>query len=252
MDLPGTVSLPAAGNAPDGAPPAFRVVELDDHPVLLEESYRLRYQVYCHERRFLSPTFFPDGREVDVFDQHSVHLGVFNAHDRMVATVRLVRRTDDGLPMYGHCSLLVHEPVLADVRAPLVEISRLAVSRQYNRRIADAHYALEGRGVTAAGERRHEGGEIVMTLYRALYQVSKRHGFTHWLVATERSLQRLVTRYRFPFKQVGPQTDYFGMVAPYLMDLSAFDREILSGKVPALRDFLVGLEPRFHPSRCDV
>lgn len=87
-----------------------------------------------------------------------------------------------------------------------------------------------------------------MTLYRELYQGSKRHGFTHWVAATERSLQRLVTKYRFPFVQIGPETDYFGMVAPYMMDLAHFDAEILSGQVPALRNFLVGLEPCLRPS----
>ena len=148
--------------------------------------------------------------------------------------------------MYGHCSLLVHDPVLADFTAPVVEVSRLAVSRRYNRRKGDEHYGLEG-GTRDTGEKRREGGEIVMTLYRALYQASKRHGFSHWLAATERSLQRLVVRYHFPFKQVGPETDYFGMVAPYLMDLAEFDREIISGEVPALRHFLDGLEPHLLP-----
>ena len=232
--------------------PYFRAMELDAHPALLHASYQLRYQVYCLERNFLPAVYFPHAFETDVFDQHSVHLGVLDPHDVLVATARLVRRTEDGLPMYGHCSLLVPDPVLADKRAPVVEVSRLAVSRRFNRRKGDEHYALEGGGTMASGERRREGGEIVMTLYRALYHASKRHGFTHWLAATERSLQRLVVRYRFPFRQVGPETDYFGLVAPYLMDLSEFDTEILSGRVPALRHFLDGLEPHLVPRRGDA
>jgi N-acyl amino acid synthase of PEP-CTERM/exosortase system len=253
MDVPGEIITAApADAAPDGAASAFRARELDDDPALLDESYRLRYQVFCIERQFLSPTFFPDGREIDVFDKHSVHLGVLDAQDRLVATARLVRRTEDGLPMYGHCSLLVREPVLADFFAPLVEISRLAVSRKYNRRRGDQHYGLEGGSSANLGGDRREGGEIVMTLYREVYQASKRHGFTHWLAATERSLQRLLIRYRLPFTQVGPETDYYGMVAPYLLDLTVLDREVLAGQVPAIRDWLVGLDPRFHPSLSDA
>lgn len=241
------MSMPCDSHQPaTSATPHFRALEIDDNRDLLQASYRLRYQVYCLERHFLSPHYYPLGLETDIFDQHAIHLGVLNPEDVLVATARLVRRTDDGLPMYGHCSLLVREPVLADRRAPVVEVSRLAVSRQYNRRRGDAHYGLEG-GTRDNGDQRREGGEIVMTLYRALYQSSKRHGFTHWLAATERSLQRLVVRYKFPFVQVGPETDYFGMVAPYLMDLSAFDAEILSGQVPALGDFLTGLEPHLVP-----
>ena len=105
----------------DGEPsrPAyFRALEIDDDPALLHESYRMRYQVYCLERDFLSPHYYPDGVETDVFDQHAVHLGVLNTEDVLVATARLVRRTDDGLPMYGHCSLTVHEPVLAESVEP--------------------------------------------------------------------------------------------------------------------------------------
>lgn len=228
--------------------PFFTALEIDDQPALLAASYELRYQVYCHERHFLSPDDYPSGLETDVFDAHAVHIGVLNQEGALVATARLVQRSTHGLPMFGHCRLWASHTIPGTADARVVEVSRLSVSRQYNRRKGDEHYALEGGGTLATGERRREGGEIVMTLYRALYQSSKRHGFTHWLAATERSLQRLVVKYHFPFVQVGPETDYFGMVAPYLMDLAAFDAEILGGHVPALRDFLVGLEPRHTPS----
>src|SRR5690606_196740 len=147
----------------------FRALEIDDNPELLEASYRLRYQVYCHERRFLPAEYYPDGIETDVFDDHAVHLGVLNTDGELVATARLVRRSAHGLPMFGHCSVTVDHPVLADPNAPIVEVSRLSVSRRYNRRKGDQHYALEG-GMSVTGERRREGGEIGMTLYRELHQ----------------------------------------------------------------------------------
>ncbi len=231
---------------PDDSP-FFVGLELDDRPDLLEASFRLRYQVYCHERRFLSPSFYPDERETDMFDAHAVHLGVVDRAGELVATTRLVRRTQDGLPMFGHCSVLLRDPVLADPDAALVEVSRLCVSRRYNRRQGDAHYALEGGTAAPGGRLRRAGGEIVMTLCRAAYQTSKRRGFQHWLAATERSLQRLLTAYRLPFRQVGPPSDYFGLVAPYLMHIADFDAEILSGQLPALQQFLDDLDPRFHP-----
>lgn len=229
--------------------PVFTGMELDHMPDLLVASYRLRYQVYCHERHFLPADYYPDGIETDVFDQYAVHLGVVNAHGDLIATARLVRRTAEGLPMFGRCSLVVPDPALTDPLAPLVEVSRLAVSKQYNRRKGDDHYALSGAVASHGGDQRRGGAEIVMTLYCALYQASKRHGFTHWLIASERSLLRLVTRFRFPFTQVGPESEYYGLVAPYLMDLARFDREIVSGQVPALQAFLVGLEPHLQPQQ---
>src|SRR5205823_839428 len=129
----------------------------------------------------------------------------------------------------------------------VVEVSRLAVSRKYNRRAGDGFYGLQGITERPDGADRRKGGEIVLSLYKALYQASKRRGFTHWLAATEKSLQRLVAKYGFPFKAVGPEVDYYGCVYPYLMDLHEFDRVILSRRISLLDDFLQGLEPEFAP-----
>lgn len=227
--------------------PYFTSQVIDDVPRLLEESYILRYQVYCLERGFLPAEHYPEGREVDLFDPHAVHFAVLNQQAEVVATARLVQRSDRGLPLFGHCSFFPDAPSLADGSQRVVEVSRLAVSRKYNRRAGDQFYGLEGRTDSGDGRRRREGGEIVMTLYKALYQASKRRGFTHWLVATEKSLQRLVAKYGFPFVAIGPETDYYGLVSPYLMDLREFDSVILSRRVSLLNEFLDGLEPEFTP-----
>ncbi|MBA2354601.1 MAG: GNAT family N-acetyltransferase, partial [Acidobacteria bacterium] len=85
-----------------GIAPWFRAARLDGDPTLLDASYRLRYQVYCLERLFLPAHHYPDKRETDVFDAHAMHFGVFNDQREMVATARLVRRSPEGLPMFGH------------------------------------------------------------------------------------------------------------------------------------------------------
>lgn len=233
---------------PDVVSPYFKSLVIDDTPALLSDSYRLRYQVYCLERGFLEPGQYPDDMETDAFDAHAVHIGVVNTADELVATARLVQPSAAGLPLFGHCVVTSDRDTFSDPSLRVVEVSRLAVSRRYNRRRGDSFYGLQGRRETIDGvERRRAGGQVVLVLYRELYQVSKRRGFTHWLAATERSLQRLVAGYRFPFRQIGPEIDYFGMVAPYLMDLAEFDRVILSRQVPLLGDFLTGLEPGLRP-----
>src|SRR5690606_15783528 len=58
--------------------------------------------------------------------------------------------------------------------------------------------------------------EIVLGLYKTMYQASKRQGITHWLAAMERSLLRLLTRYNIGFQPIGPELDYFGPVVPYI------------------------------------
>jgi N-acyl-L-homoserine lactone synthetase len=202
--------------------------QIDSEPRLMDESYRLRYQVYCIERGFLSAEDYPDGRERDEFDRHSLHLGVVDAEGALLATARLVKVNMAGLPLFRHCQIYARESELYQETTRVAEISRLCVSRE-----------LRTRQVGSAS--------VAIMLYRAIYQASKRNGFTHWLVATEPSLQRLLASLQVPFREVGPQTDYYGPVAPYLVDLSKWDQTILSRSLPALHSFLDGLEPEYRP-----
>jgi N-acyl amino acid synthase of PEP-CTERM/exosortase system len=229
--------------------PYFAGLVIDDRPDLLEASYSLRYQVYCHERRFLRAADYPARVEMDAYDRQSVHLGVVNTLGELVATARLVQPSGTGLPLLHHCTFFPGETPLDDPARRVVEISRLSVSRKYNRRAGDGFYGLQGP-TGATGERRG-GGEIVMAIYKAIYQVSKRRGFTHWVIAAERALRRLVARYGFPFNAIGPETDYYGQVSPYLMDLREFDEEISSGRIPVLAEFVNGLEREHWPAVSD-
>ena len=201
---------------------------IDGDPALMERSYRLRYQVYCVERGFLNAGDYPQQLERDEFDRYSLHVGVVDRDRELIATSRLIKVSMCGLPLFRHCQIFPQETELYRETNRIVEVSRLCMSRQLRQR---------GPGRVS----------VAAMLYRALYQASKRAGFTHWLVATEHSLQRLVTGFGFPFRPVGPLTDYFGPVTPFLMNLEEFDRVIVSGTRPALRSFLDGLEPEYSP-----
>jgi N-acyl-L-homoserine lactone synthetase len=194
----------------------------------MDLSYRLRYQVYCVERAFLQAGNYPDQRERDEFDRYSLHLGVLDREGRLKATSRLIQISVFGLPLFRHCQLFPDETEVYRPTNRVAEVSRLCMSRQL---------AEPGGGRAV----------VIPTMYRTLYQVSKRAGFTHWLVATERGLHRLLTNFGFPFRPVGPHIDYFGPVAPYLMDFQEFDQILLSGTRRNLATFLDGLEPEFHP-----
>jgi N-acyl amino acid synthase of PEP-CTERM/exosortase system len=213
---------------------------IDDDPLLLRQSYALRYQVYCLERRFLSAEAYPDGLESDSFDAASVHIGVVDACGQVLATARLVSvaapATD--FPLLRYCRLFPGQTVLHDPLNRIVEVSRLAIARR--------HPGCPHRG---AVKRRDARRHVFEALLKGIYQASKRLQATHWVAATERSLQRRVKRYGFPFRAIGPESDYSGAVVPYLMSLAEFDAVILSGRLPVLDDFLVGLEPRFQPNQ---
>jgi N-acyl amino acid synthase of PEP-CTERM/exosortase system len=217
---------------------SFRV---DHMPELLVGCYRLRYQVYCIERAFLSPTNYRDEIEVDEFDRHAWHFATVDSFGNVLATARLVLPSILGLPMFRHCKIFPDEHEPYDPAHSVVEVSRLSMSRQV--RAPGSRLAQSGSVTGSTGLR----DAVTYSLYRALYHESKRAGFTHWLVATEASLQRAVRAYAFPFRPIGPPIDYFGPVTPYLMNLSVFDRVVLAGTKPRLNGFLDGLEHRYHP-----
>jgi N-acyl amino acid synthase of PEP-CTERM/exosortase system len=229
---------------------AFPGLVIDDLPELLAASHRLRYEVYCDERRFLPPEHYPDGLERDAFDAHSVHLGVLNSRGELIAGARLVQPRGTGLPLSRYCTLFPGEPSLLDPSRRIVEISRVLVSRSYTRRAGDGYYGLPDPETGTCGSERRGSADVGLALYRTIYQVSKRHGFTHWVIAAETSLRRLLKRHGLHFRPVGPESDYYGLVAPCLLEIQKFEAVIASGRVPLLAGFLVGLEPEYWPAGC--
>jgi N-acyl amino acid synthase of PEP-CTERM/exosortase system len=228
---------------------------IDDQRTLLERSYRLRYQVYCLERKFLNAADYPDGLEIDRFDAQALHIGAIDVHGELAGTARVVRPGELALPIFERCEIVPHQTFNRS-NPRLVEVGRLSVSRGYQRRRDDAllagtaSMACPTAGYRGAERRRHHE-DVFLTLLKGLYQASKRVGATHWLAATEKSLQRMLAQRGFPFHQIGPQGDYFGPVAPYQMDLQEFENIVRSGRFPALEDFLDGVDASGRRPACD-
>ena len=69
----------------------FDVVHADT-PELLDESLRLRHQVFCIEKSgYEDPAAHPDGRELDQYDDHAAHaLLVYRPMNKAIGTVRSI------------------------------------------------------------------------------------------------------------------------------------------------------------------
>jgi len=206
----------------------FDFRRVDGAAEALQETFRLRYQVYCLERGFLPAADYPGQIESDEFDAHSEH---FSAHDRqgqIAGSVRLVRHTEGlGYPFQAHC------PVFPQVTLPppgeAEEISRLVVSKSYRRRREDNWMGINEEHLEPPPDiAARRGGHpiIVLGLYRAMFAYSRANGVRYWYAAMERSLARLLGRYGFDFTQIGPQVDYYGPVAVYLADLRALEARV--------------------------
>lgn len=231
----------------------YRPVTLDDSEQLLAMSYRLRYQTFCLERLFFSRDAYPTQLEFDTFDAASVHVGVLNAEDELVGTARVVMPNASGLPLLRYCTLFPGDTTLSDPANTVVELSRVIIKPR--RRMQAASSPSEGFAeflsvssslhVSQCGLESHDA---LASLIKGMYQVTKRLHGTHWIIAIEKALRRRIKRYGLPFRVAGPEVDYFGPVAPYIMSLADLDAVIRSGRYPVLDDFPVGLEPGYHPS----
>jgi N-acyl-L-homoserine lactone synthetase len=207
-------------------PAVFHARAIDDDPRLLEQSYRLRYQVYCLERFFLDPDAYPDEREIDEFDAYSVHLGVIDARGDLAGTARLVTGNPLGFPMFQHCALFPDVHTLREPHVVAVEVSRVAISRSYARLRF----------------------EPFLSLVKAMVQGARRAGATHLMGATDAALHRWLTHFGLPYRVSGPSVDYYGPVAPCIMSLAELDGIILEGRYPALEGIGVGWDPRLWPA----
>lgn len=221
----------------------------------LDAIYALRYQVYCVERGFLDPEEYPDGRERDPFDGYSLHFGLYTLDDDLAGTVRLVQGELDELPISQHCDLAPE--ILDRLRREerLGEMSRLAVSRSVRRRKGDGYYSMQieparptmPRSQIRAEDRRRGSPPFVLHLYREIYQACRRNRIRMLLAAMERPLARLIAGFGFDFEQIGPEIDYYGPVAPFVLDLDRFDRDVAVARPGLLRFLADGLEPSLYP-----
>lgn len=209
---------------------------------LLRSIQELRYQVYCEECNFLDPEDYPEKRESDEYDDNSRHFVALNRQNTVAGYVRLV--LPDAIqtfPFQNHCVTLLEGAVLPPASCS-AEISRLMVRKSYRRRHGEqppSGAAMTQEDDSVCHEMRNSSPQILLCMYRAMYLYSLEHGIRYWYAAMERSLARILKRMDFGFQQIGPATNYYGPVAPYVADLSVLEYQ-LEQKNPELLRWMRG------------
>jgi hypothetical protein len=104
----------------------------------------LRYRVYCEEFGYEPAEAFPDKREMDDFDSHSMHCLVTHKRSKRAAScVRMICASDEHmLPIEHFCRENIYVEYmdsLTDDRDELCEISRLAVDAAFRHRPREKH-----------------------------------------------------------------------------------------------------------------
>jgi N-acyl amino acid synthase of PEP-CTERM/exosortase system len=225
----------------------FHFEQVDAQPALAD-SFALRYQVYCTERGFLPQDAYPGGEESDEYDPRSSHFAGFYLDGQIAGTARLIHGPLDSLPLYKRC--VVEPQALPDAieSAKSTEISRLAVSKTFRRRVTDGVLpGVDEAEQRAHARRRRNCPELVLGLYKILYHESKRQGIEYWFAAMEQSLAKLLNRFHFRFEPIGPETDYYGPVQPFVASLSDLEAEVYANAPDLFWSFMEGLEPEYLP-----
>lgn len=217
----------------------------------MQEIFKLRYQVYCKECRFIKEEDYPEGLERDRYDPHSLH---FVAEDvrGVIGTTRLILDNSLGFPFEEHCKNNIAFEMAAVRRKHIAEISRLAISKNYRRRKDDGlYYAPEHKDASDEGESAKEGLKrlkpMAFGLYREIYQECKRRKITHCFALMEKPLWILLRMHHFLFRQIGEEIDFYGPVRPYVCPVEEAENTLFRRSPQTLEYLLDGLESEYRP-----
>ncbi|MDP3789929.1 MAG: GNAT family N-acyltransferase [Candidatus Omnitrophota bacterium] len=183
-----------------------------DSPELLNDVFRLRYQIYCMERNFIKSDQCHNGLESDKYDPHSVHFFAADKHS-VIATIRLILDSPYGFPFEENCRGGLDIDINAFPKTRIAEISRYTI-RQHLK-------STKG---------------IAFGLYSEMYRESKHRGITHWFALMERPLYLLLRRYGFEFRPIGKEIEMYGTVIPYMASIEDLEKALCQKSSRSTKD----------------
>ena len=205
----------------------FEIV-MADTPELLEEVYRIRYQVLCIEKRLpgFDAPLYSDGLETDSYDSHSSHVLLkYRPTGKYIGTVRLILfdplNPEKLLPIEVHGQI---DSKLCDMsempRQQIAEISRFVVIGQFDRRKAERRN-LETRvgGVKDNRRDRRCAHHLALALLAGIVRMCASYNIRNWLSVMDPALNRLMNCFGFDLSPVGPVMEYHGLRQPYFMKI---------------------------------
>lgn len=180
-------------------------VMVADTPALLKRVYRLRYDVYCLEKKFEDPGMQIAGFEQDRFDDHSVHVLMVDRKDGTErGAVRLVLPNDEvSLPVCAVSDAFV--AAANDGEFPLdatAEVSRFL------------------RASDPVGCRRRDAMET-LALMAGVVRMSFERGISHLAALVTAPMLRHLQCFGFAFTPVGDAIDYHGRRYACILDLAS-------------------------------
>ncbi len=201
-----------------------------DTPRLLEECFKVRYQILCQEGRI--PGFqandYPDRLESDEFDQRSVHMLLLHRPSgRTIGTVRLVISTGSKSPFpLETCPQDAFYPGMANIidenRGWLTEISRLFILPEFRGRQNDS--LLWGSQPEDQPDKRLKKLERrklhpIVGLFKAILMVSTHYNLRCLCAVMEPRLAALMSGFGILMRPLGETIAYHGRRRVYFASL---------------------------------
>ncbi|MEH6567745.1 MAG: PEP-CTERM/exosortase system-associated acyltransferase [Halioglobus sp.] len=188
-----------------------------------EEFARMRYKVYCTEFGFENAADFPQGQEVDEFDDYSYHCLL--THKRSGTTaggVRLVCASEtDVLPLQKYCLNSVYtdyaEPLLIG-QDSICEFSRLTVDTAFRRRRGEGYTNVgEYDAFACSHQERRTFSLIGVAAFISAIALADLTNRPKIYGMMESNVPRLLRRSGLLVQQAGDFMDYHGQRAPYYL-----------------------------------
>lgn len=210
----------------------FQKIDPSDK-ALMHQVYRLRFQVYGRECGFISERDYPEELEIDEYDPQSLHFAAINSHREVVGSMRMILSKRGSLPITNLCDdisemdrHILHTPHVA-------EISRLVISKKLLQTRKKLLYPLakgwrKRKHVFADAGFLSEAKPIIMGLCSEAYRESLRQDIRSHVALMERGLWTLLKMYGLKFRCVGNEVNFYGMVRPYIGNVSEMGETILT------------------------
>jgi N-acyl amino acid synthase of PEP-CTERM/exosortase system len=226
----------------------FNVIKADT-PVLVEQAKRLRYQIYCLERKYEDPNQCENHLEQDDLDDDSAHgLLIFVPSDEPVGTVRLILPNKSNqnrlFPIEQHSEFTstnseFHQglSILEKVsRRQIAEVSRFSISKSFRKRLGEdktPHGLVDTKQAIMKLNDRRFIPHLTVGLVKSMFQLSIDNRIKHWFALMEPVLRKsLLKRFYLQFHPLGPTVNYRGIRQPYIADIASTAEEIRKNDMP--------------------
>lgn len=175
---------------------------------------KIRYHVYCLERRFENPAMFPLGEEQDPWDTHAAQFIVRErTSGKWLAAMRMVLPDAAQFPVET-LQCLTPEQANRQRRRELAEISRICVIHSPAPHEINPHLDRNFGSVVRNGE-----PEILLGMIRAVVIYGIERGIKYSYLLVTDAVARLLRRVGVVLHLAGTPTDHRGIRTPYRVGL---------------------------------